>query len=301
MSDELTTWGRRAWAALEAVHVPAYFSPESREEYKAIGLRPALAYFPVRAAAMGAVPAEVVEATFYVFAPSVVRLVVPECWDSVTPERVLDARHRSVSRTLHRLLDPVVESVGPDVLDDAVDLARRACEGLVAPGRPLYAGHASLSWPDDPLMRLWHAATLVREHRGDGHVAALVTYGLGPLEAMVTSLLAGSVVTESFLRRSRGWTDAQWDAARGALAERGLVERAVETTVENAVDGSGGSWRLTDAGRDLRAAVETATDRGVQSAWQHLGLEGTRRLASLLRPFSAAVTESGALAAARVG
>jgi hypothetical protein len=279
---ELVTWGRRAWAALEAVHVPSYFSPESREELKALGLRPSLAYFPVRAAAMGAVPAEVVEATFYVFAPSLVRHVVPACWSVASPEQVLAARHRAVEATLHRLLDPVVTQA-PHALDEAVELAREACAGLPTAGHPLYAGHAALPWPDDRWGQLWLAATLLREHRGDGHVAALVTHDLDPVEAMVTSLLAGSVVSEHFLRRSRGWTDDEWLAGTRRLLDRGLV-----TDV-------GGSLSLTPDGAALRQAVEAATDRGVLSAWEHLGLERTRRLAELVLPLRRAVEASGVL------
>jgi hypothetical protein len=287
MSDDLSTWSGRALGALEIVHVPGYFSPECREEYKAIGVHPSLAYFPARAAAMGAVPAEVVEATFYVFAPAAVRLVMPQCWDAVTPAQVLEARHRGVSRTLHRLLDPVVDEVGSEALAEAVKLARRACEGLTAPGHPLYAGHASLPWPDDPQMQLWHAASLLREHRGDGHVAALVSHGVGPIEAMVTSLLAGSLVSERFLRRSRGWTDEQWDDARRGLVERGLLEP----------DGG----HLTAAGEELRRSVESSTDRAARCGWDLLGVDGTRELAQILRPFATAVVDSGILASSRGG
>lgn len=281
-ATELVTWGRRAWAALEAVHVPAYFSPEYREEVKALGLRPSLAYFPVRAAAMGAVPAEVVEATFYVFAPSLVRHVVPACWSVASPEQVLSARHRAVEATLHRLLDPVVAEA-PHALDEAVELARAACAGLRTAGHPLYAAHAALPWPDDPWGQLWLAATLLREHRGDGHVAALVTHDLGPVEAMVTSLLAGSVVSEQFLRRSRGWTDDEWLAAAQRLRDRGLVTDA------------DGSLSLTPDGVALRQAVEAATDAGALCAWEHLGLDRTRRLAELVLPLRRAVEASGVL------
>ncbi|MGN6300377.1 MAG: SCO6745 family protein [Angustibacter sp.] len=280
--SELVTWGRRAWAALEAVHVPAYFSTEYRDGVKALGLRPSLAYFPVRAAAMGAVPAEVVEATFYVFAPALVRHVVPACWSVASPEQVLAARHRAAQATLHRLLDPVVAEA-PDRLDEAVDLARTACAGLRTAGHPLYAGHAALPWPDDPLGVLWLAATQLREHRGDGHVAALVAYDLGPIEAMATSLLAGSVVSEHFLRRSRGWADEEWQAGTQRLLDRGLVTDA------------GGAVSLTPDGAALRKAVEAATDRAALGAWQHLGLERTRRLAELVLPLRRAVEASGVL------
>lgn len=288
---ELATWGRRAFAALEAVHVPGYFSPECREEYQAIGLHPGLAYFPVRAAAMGAVPAEVVEATFYVFSPRLVRRVLPGCWQVAAPEQVLTARHTGVARTLHRLLDPVVEQSDPGALDEAVTLARQACEALAAPGRPLYAGHASLPWPEDPLLQLWHASTLVREHRGDGHVAQLVGAGLGPIEAMLTAVLAGQTVSLAFLRRSRGWADAEWDDAARLLRERGLLTQAADPGA--AADGG---LTLTAEGARLRQAVESGTDRAALAGWAHLGLDGTRRLATLLRPLSTAIMQSDALA-----
>jgi hypothetical protein len=291
-TDDATTWSRRAWASLETLHVAPYFSPENRERYKALGLHPDLAYFAVRSAAMGPVPAEVVEACFFVFAPRLVRKALPGYWATAAPDRVLAARHEGASRTLHRILDPVLASSG-DELTEAVDLARRACEGLTAPGRPLYAAHASLPWPDDPLMQLWHAATLLREHRGDGHVAALLTAGLHPIEAMLTAALAGSAVTLTFQRRSRGWTDAEWDETAQRLREQGVVEDAPDGGVE------GTGLALTPTGAMLRAEVEAGTDLAALAGWSYLGDEGTRRLAELVRPLSKAVVASGALAATR--
>ena len=291
--DDLGLWARRAWGALESVHVPGYFSRECREAYEAIGLSAELAYFPARAAALGPVPAEVVEATFYVFAPRLVRQAVPQCWTTASPERVLEARLAGVGATLHRLLDPAVEATGADALYEAVGLARRACEGLASPGRALYAAHAALPWPDDPLLQLWHAATLVREHRGDGHVAALTVAGLSPLEAMWTYGLTGSGTSLRFLRRTRGWTDAEWDEAAGRLREQGVVEPA--PTLEGGVEGSG--LVLTAAGEQLRGELEATTDLSALAGWQQLGLDGTRRLAELVRPYTKAIVDAGALKA----
>jgi hypothetical protein len=290
-APDLETWAQRAWGALELLHVPGYFSVESREQYKALGLHPGLAYFPVRSAALGAVPAEVVEATFYVFAPRQVRKVLPECWSGVTPEQVLAARHEGVRLTLHRILDETLAQ-GPDgALDEAVQLARQACEGLTSPGRSLYAAHAALPWPDEPLLQLWHAATLVREHRGDGHVAALLTAGLSPVEAMWTYGLAdGPGVTLGFLRASRGWTEAEWQEAADRLMEQDLVEAAQD----GGVRGSG--LRLTDSGRTLREELEETTKLSALDGWAHLGLDGTRRLAELLNPLRRSVIASGVLA-----
>ncbi|GAB3598050.1 hypothetical protein GCM10027446_27380 [Angustibacter peucedani] len=295
--DDLAVWGRRAWAALEAVHVPGYFSHECRDAFEAIGLTSALSYFPARAAALGAVPAEVVVATFFGFAPRLVEQAVPACWTTAPPEQVLAARHAGVTATLHRLLDPVLDDGGHDALAEANALVHTACEGLRAPGRPLYAAHAALGWPDDPLLHLWHGATLVREHRGDGHVAALVVAGLSPLQAMWTYGLTGQGVSLRFLRRTRGWTDDEWSAAADDLRDHGLVRDA-----EPAADGGpggveGSGLELTADGEELRAELEQTTDLAALEGWEHLGLEGTQRLAGLLRPLARAVVASGALKA----
>jgi hypothetical protein len=280
--DDLGTWGKRAWGALEVLHVTGYFSRECREEYKALGVRPSLAYFAARSAAMGQVPAAVVEATFYVFAGSLVSLAVPSTWSVTTPSDLLAARHRGVTATLGSLLPD-----RPGELDQAVALARTACEGLSAPGRPLYAAHTALPWPSDPLLALWHAATLLREHRGDGHVAVLAASGIGPVEAMITSALAGGT-SLGFQRATRGWDDAAWDAGAAGLREQGLLTG--EAPAE---------WALTDEGRELRAEVEAATDAAALAGWAHLGVEGTRRLAELAKPWRDAVLASGLLAPTR--
>lgn len=276
MSSEvsLTRWGRRAWTALELVQVAPTFTPETREAFKALGVRPSLSYFAARAAAMGPASAELTTATFYVFSPELVRQALPAAWAAASPEQVLATRYASAGATLHRLLDDVL---APGDLAEAVDLARTACQGLTLPGRPLYAGWASLPWPDEPLLQLWHAATLVREHRGDGHMAVLLQAGLDPVEAMLTAGLAGPGMP--FLRATRGWRDADWDAGYDRLRERGLVDD----------DG------LTDAGQALRADIEARTDARALEGWEHLGAEGTQRLAELARPWRDAVLGSGAL------
>src|SRR5664280_2916246 len=147
--------------------------------------------------------------------------------------------HTGVTEALHRVLGE------PDI-GEALELARTACAGLTAPGRPLYAGHAALPWPTDELLALWHAASLLREHRGDGHVATLLQAGLDPVEAIVTGgLMAG---TTGFMRTSRGWTDAEWAAGEDRLRERGLL----------------GPDGLTAAGTALRRDLETSTDRAAE-------------------------------------
>lgn len=272
---------RRAWSSLEVLHVTGYFAPEPRERYKALGLRPSLAYFAARSAPMGPVPAQVTVATFYVFSPTLVGAALPAAWSVASPAKVLQARHDGVTAALRRVLD----GIDPAELAEATDLALTACAGLPMAGRPLYAGHASLPLPDDPLLRLWHAATLLREHRGDGHVAALVHAGLDPVEALVTGGAASG--TTPFLRSTRGWTDEEWAAGEQRLRERGLLEP----------DSGSSGVQLTPDGLALRAAVEAQTGLAALPGWAHLGEQGTTRLVELARPWRDAVLAAGVLPA----
>ncbi|MDQ6642725.1 MAG: hypothetical protein M3Y66_09555 [Actinomycetota bacterium] len=272
MSDpELVHASRRAWSGLEALHVVGYFAEETTAEYVALGLHPRLSYFATRAAAMGAVGPEVSEATFYVFAPWLHHKALPAAWQVTSPERLVQARRDGMRRALSRVLD------APDV-SQALAIARRVTEGLTAPGRPLYAGHAGLDWPEDDLLALWHAATLVREHRGDGHIAVLLTAGIDPVEATVLDgVWSGRT---GFLHKTRGWTDEELASAVGRLADRGWLD----------AEGA-----LTTDGRQARDHVEQRTNDAGMSGWEHVGLEDTRRVADLVAPVRDAVFDSGVL------
>jgi hypothetical protein len=271
-ADELPVLARRCWGALETLHVVGYFAPEPRAAYKELGLRGRHGYFAARSAAFGPVPAEVTTATFYVFAPRAVADALPAAWHVASPGTVLAARHRGVVQALHRVLDDVAAE---NDVREALTLARVACEGLSAAGRPLYAAHASLPEPEDPLLALWHAASLVREHRGDGHVAALLLAGLDPVEAIVTGGLANG--TTQFMKLTRGWTEGEWAAAEERLRDQGLL------------DADGG---LTPQGTELRAEVEAVTERLALPGWEHLGVERAGRLLELLRPMRRALIEA---------
>jgi len=267
---------RKTFRTLEPLHGFVYFSPDAEPEYVAAGLKPGrMGYFASRAAAMGAVPAEVVIATFFNFNPDLVRSVIPSAWHEATPERVLAARMRVVDTGLRRMLG---EAVASPELAEAADLARRAadvaCEHLE--GRPLFAGHASLPWPDEPHLVLWHAQTLLREFRGDAHVASLMLYGLGGLDALVSHAASGDVPAEA-LRTTRAYSEEQWAEGVRSMAERGFVE----------ADGS-----FTDRGRAQRQAIEQRTDDASLVAYDVLGEEGCERLRALARPFSRTISEA---------
>lgn len=267
----------RATRALDVLHAQSYFAPEVEEALVAAGLRPGrMCYFASRSAALGPVGPGPVAATFFNFNPSIVERHIPRAWGLTDPAALAEVRLDAAVRSLRRLLGDAADS--PEVAE-AAELARRATDGCSVAGRPLYAGHASLDWPDEPLAVLWHAVTLLREHRGDGHVAALVGSGLTGLEALVTHTATGKGFTVAAAQLTRGWSEEEWVAAADGLRERNLLD----------ADGA-----LTEAGAGLRADVEAVTDRSAYAPWRRLGDEAAGRLADLGRRLAKAAVAAGA-------
>lgn len=266
---------------LEPLHALGYFAREVEAEVIGAGVRKGRAtYFASRAAAMGRVGAGPVAATFYVFNPSLVAHFIPAAWETASPEDVVAARYRGVSAAWSRLLGQ--EALDSDEVREAADLARTASAGCTVAGRPLYAAHADLAWPDEPHMALFHALTLLREHRGDGHVAALIGSDLSGIEALVTHTATGKGFTQPAAQATRAWSDEDWSAAVAGLAERGLM------TTE------GG---LTEEGVALRKDVERRTEESAFSPWETLGEAGTARLTELCRPLVTTALTNGAFPA----
>jgi hypothetical protein len=269
---------RKTWRTLEPLHGLIYFAPEATEEYAAIGLVPEIGgYFASRAAAMGPVAAEVVIATFFNFRPAVVREEIPRAWSLASPDTIVGARFRAAGRALRSVLGAAAD--GPEVRETASlarDAALQATE--FAAGRPLFAGHASLDWPDDPLLVLWHAQTLLREFRGDGHIAAMTTEGISGIEALVIHAATGEV-SRAVLQGTRGWTDEEWDAGAAGLERRGWL----------LPDGA-----FTEEGRAHRRAIEDRTDALALPAYEALGDDACARLRTLARPLSKAIVDSRA-------
>lgn len=269
----------RAHRATETLHALVYFAPECEIEYPAIGLRPgSMPYFASRSAPMGAVSAGVTAATFYNFNPVMVAKHLPRAWTLATPEAVLGARLRVADLALRRLLGDAVDSAQ---VRELAELTREATVPLTPEGRALYAAHATLEWPDEPHLALWHGASLLREYRGDGHVAALLDAGLSGIEAIVTHSATGKGFTVAAAKLIRGWSDEQWDAAVDGLRSRGLMD----------ADG------LNEAGRALRTQIEDATDRMDTAAWRHLGEQRTARLIELGKGLSRIAVVNGAFPA----
>jgi hypothetical protein len=283
--DPLTA--RKTCRTVEPLHGMIYFAPEAGQSYTRLGLRAEAGYFASRSAAMGAVGAETVIATFFNFYPGLVRDVIPEAWAIASPAAVLAARLDAADAALRRMLGAAVDS--PEMVRVA-GLARRAAERAARryEGRPLFAAHAGLPWPDPPHLELWHAQTLLREYRGDGHIAALVLHDLDPVEALALHLAMGDL-PEALLRGTRGWPDAEWEAGVDRLAARGLVIRVEPSEAHRA------TVALTERGTALREEIEMETDRAAAYAYEALGEEECSELRTLARPFSRAVVEAAGL------
>jgi hypothetical protein len=269
---------------LETLHALGYFAPEVEAELVALGVRPGRAcYFASRAAALGAVGAGAVAATFYVFHPGLVARFVPAVWAAADPADVCAARLRGIDAAYRRLLGD--EALAAPEVAEAAGLLRTAAEAAEPAGRPLHAAHADLPWPEQPHLALWHGLTLLREHRGDGHVAALLAAGLSGVEALVSHTATGRGFTQPAAQATRGWSDEEWSGAVASLADRGLVE------------GSGADAALTDAGVALRARVEAQTEELAAGPWDALGEQGTARVEEIGTPLVRAALAAGAFPA----
>lgn len=268
------------WRVIEPYHVVVYFVPEARELYAEVGLKGYwMGYFASRSAPMGAAGSELVLATFHNFAPRMVRRAIPDAWTFSTPERVLDARLRVADAGLRRMLGKETAE-SPDVAE-AAQLARVVVEAALPEGRPLFAAHAGLPWPDEPHLALWHAASALREHRFDGHVASLVTHGVGGLESHLL-LVAAGVSSREGIQPARGFTDEEWEAGVARLQERGWLDAEGAFTAE---------------GRRVHEEVESETDALAQPPYDAAGAGVAARLHALMRPLSDRILGSGAIPA----
>jgi hypothetical protein len=267
-------FARALWLRIETIHAVTYFDPVATEATTAAGLEGFwMGYFGTRAAPMGAVSAGVVEATFFNFAPGFVRRWVPDVWERCAPAALLDARSSAAARSL-RAIAPGVDALAQDV----TALIGEAVDRCVPAGRPLFAANREVALPADPVAALWQQCTCLREHRGDGHVAALTAAGLDGLEAHVLIAHDGGTSADD-LQKTRGWTAEDWDGATQRCAERGLVD-------------AGG---LTAAGRALRADIEAVTDRLAAAPFAPLPPARRDALIAALDPVATAVSRSGVL------
>jgi hypothetical protein len=268
IADDPVRTARQMWTLFEPLHAVVYFTPQARASFEEAGLRGFWrGYFAGRAAPFGAVGPAVVHATFFGFTRPMVERALPSVWSMASPEAALAARAAGARTALREL-------VGSADMSEAAHLCRAAAEAVDVVGRPLAAANAALPWPSDPLDVLWQAATVLREHRGDGHVAALLVAGLDGCESLVWRSAVDN--DRQILQPARGWSDQEWDAAAARLTERGWLD----------ADG-----KATEVALAARDRIEASTDALAAGPWRALGRDGAARLAELLRPVSETVLD----------
>jgi hypothetical protein len=263
---------RSLWRLFELYHALTYFAPESAEAYRVAGLRGFwMGYFAGRLAPFGPATPELAVAVLYNFHPAMVHRALPDAWGFAGPEEVLAARLAGMDAALRRLLGDMVE--GPEVAE-AAEIAEKAAAAADLAGRPLAAANATVQRPGPAHLRLWQAATFLREHRGDGHIAALMAAGLNGPEAHLTLVGTGRVSLAS-IKLARGWSDDAWASAESQLLERGIL---------------GEDGRLTEQGGALRAEVELATDAMAAQPWK---TADAARFTTLMRPVADRIAAGG--------
>lgn len=243
---------RALWELAEPVHAVTYFAAEVGEALVDAGLRGFwMSYFAARLAPLGPVSPEVATAVVYNFHPDRVSRAIPDAWDLATPEEVLAARGAGISAVLDRLVGTAVTR---NELRSASEALEAAAHGADHGGRALFAAHEALPWPNEALLGVWHGCTCLREHRGDGHVAALLAAGVGPCDAHVL-LVAQGRSTAELQRAARGWSEEDWATSSDSLSKRGWIDR------QGALTGSGRSEveeierRTDEAAEDFASAV----------------------------------------------
>lgn len=269
---------RRMWRLFEPLHAVVYFAPQARAAFDAAGMRGFwMGYVAARVAPLGAVHATVATAVFYGFHPSRAARALPDAWEYSTPAQLLTARRAGSADALRTLLGN--DAAWSPEVHEATELLWAAAQEADVAGRVLGAANQALSEPHDPVEALWQAATTLREHRGDGHVACLIARGLTPVQAHLLKSATGEV-DEQMLQTARAWPDEAWLQAHDELTAHGWLDR----------DGV-----LTPAGQSLRNDLEHATDAASIGPWRALGPTATTRLATLLSPLTQRIADSGVL------
>jgi hypothetical protein len=261
---------------LEPICLVTFFADECNEELAALGHRTYWdGYFASRAAPLGRVPAEVVHAAFYNFADGEAARHIPSAWETIPPEASVAARERGSAASLRRILGDLADTPG---LVRAADLTTKAATSAPTEGRVMYAGMRTVEVPSDPVARLWHSATMLREHRGDGHIAALVGARVGGTEAHVLSAIAMGIHPPESFGRIHHLPQKRLASVMEGLRKRGVVD----------ADG-----RFTDAGRELQQRIEALTDELAAAPYEALTPAELDELVAELEPISARLVETG--------
>lgn len=267
--DDFHRTARRLGRLVEPIAAGVYFAPEAMERYGDLGLNYVEGYFCSRGACLGKAPWTVICAAFAAFNPAVVEPAVTAGWQKTDPDTVLAARLEGATAQLTRLVDAPARDI-----ERATEILFSITDGIDPSGRALSGGLRALPRPDTPMGALWRAADVVREHRGDGHIAAWLP-SFDSTEITVLTELYWGIPPRSYVF-TRGWADADVDAAYDRLTRRGLVDGDV----------------LTPAGREERETVERATDEAARAPVERLG-DRAGELFELLAPMARAVVEGG--------
>ena len=272
MSVTPTQSARALHGVIEPIHATTYFAKDIHSRLADLGLDPRTnGYFASRAAVFGRAGTGLVASTFFNFNPWAVGMFVPACWDTASPQDVLAARAAG--------WQAMWDGIGADVdLAEVTQLAAAARGACDLAGRPLAGANADVPLPDAPFAALMQHLAVVREHRGDGHIAVLVQHGLQPVEVLALYAAWQGKVSRRFLQASRAWDDAAWGAAEASLAARGWVD---------------GEGTLTEAGIAARNDLEADTDRLASAPYAALGEADSRRFFDLLLPIAQAIDTGG--------
>jgi hypothetical protein len=267
---------RRIFELTEPICLVNFFSAEPNDSMASLGFRNYWdGYFAGRSAPLGRVPAEVVHAAFYSFTDNEVARHVPKVWDTTTPQAAHAARERGCVAALRRILGNLLEEPG---LALAAELLAKASTSASTEGRVMYAGLRALPMPEEPVARLWHAANMLREHRGDGHIAALVCEQVGGTEAHVLSALASGIYPAESFGRIHHLPRARLAEVMNGLRDRGLLDA---------------SGRFTDAGRATKARIESLTDALAEAPYDGLEPHELDQLVDVLEPVSRRLAAAG--------
>ena len=269
--DRVRRLSRRLRDLVEPIAANVYFASEAQQEYADLDLNYPQGYFASRGACMGQVPGNVIASAFGGFYPPMVTQFVDEAWSRTDAPTILAARQRGAIAALERQLGKE-----PEGAERATELLRQLAGASTNAGRPLFSGLSSLGWPGDLVGDLWRAADLVREHRGDGHTCAWVASGMSAIEVMLLTEAWWGIPLNSYIR-TRGWPQEDVLASLDDLRERGLL------------DGD----TLTDAGTEVRGAIESATDRTDADKIAALTDAQFDELFALLEPWAKAIVASG--------
>lgn len=269
MSDSIS---RSMWKRFEPIHSIVYFTPQAATRYKEAGMKGGwMGYFASRSAPLGKPSAEVVQALFYNFAPQLVKRAIPDAWSLSTPENLIQLRTELAVDVINASCRDLIEDPG---FIKQIDHVLKVATSLPVEGRALYAANLKLDWSASTASKLFGAATLLREHRGDTHNAALVANQINGIEAHILQLASGAFDYDTVFP-NRGWSEQEWESATQEMIRRELLAR--QSTSQSPI--------LTDLGKETKNRIETATDLG-SNPWNFLLDSEVSEMSNLLELIS---------------